>query len=105
MNKRQLGKIHISDLVELDDMALIFSKLNCVPIKVDYFWCDNKYEYILISDKFKEIKEGEEVPFYQIGFNKETNNLTINGEELYTNDFATNLKDIKLIEAIMRGLI
>ena len=72
MNKNNVGKIHITvDLVESDpeQAAKVLAMLDFVPLRVECMWQYRRFEYVGLSPKFPELKEGLMVPTYIITVN------------------------------------
>ena len=65
----RIGKFYISDyLVEQlsDQVAQAFFEVKFIPLRVEYLWSKGSFLMEGFSPKFSEVKEGEEIPFYNI---------------------------------------
>lgn len=89
MNKRNLGKFLIGDV--LFDDGFDFVKMvmrEMVVVRAELMINCNAIEYTAISDRFRELKDGESVPFYDIIFteygariSENKNRYTLNSSE------------------------
>lgn len=66
MKSKKLGRIIISNaLMEEEDLKFLLKLTsNVFPIHIEWFPQHQYYVYTCISDKFTEITEAEEIPFY-----------------------------------------
>jgi hypothetical protein len=69
---KRIGVIHISEkYYNLEDGALVsilLTKLQFVPMRVEYLHHSGKYELAGISPEFEPIYTGIETPTYDLGF-------------------------------------
>ncbi len=69
MTSRNLGKITIlsENIRQSPDMiAEIFIQMRFIPVRAELMFHNKNIEYIGLSDRFNEIKEGEQIPSYSI---------------------------------------
>lgn len=52
-----------------DRVVQIFFEMKFVPVRVEYLWSKSSFLMEGVSSKFREIKEGTEIPFYEITIN------------------------------------
>ena len=66
---KRLGQFWVSKhLVETEgtEMAKVLAMLEFVPVRVNYFWEREAYQYLGHSPKFREITPNDQTPEYQI---------------------------------------
>lgn len=79
MKSRRLGKFDISfQLVEESqwEVSLILSLLGFIPIRVEAMYANNSFEYVGISDRFREVSPAEVIPIYEIEVQSDEDGIT-----------------------------
>jgi len=72
--KRRIGKFKVSKTSidkTLDQIEIIFSFLKMVPVKCEYIYENNSFEYTALCERFDEVDEGCIPKFYNIEIEKD----------------------------------
>lgn len=67
MNSRQIGTFYIdSNMVDKypEEVGELLALLNFVPVRCEYLYALNQFQYVGISNRFKELPFGTYVPEY-----------------------------------------
>lgn len=68
----RMGKFYIADSLarnQSDSVAQVLGEMKFVPTRVEYLWFKSSFLMEGISPKFREVKKGMEIPFYEIIIN------------------------------------
>jgi len=77
--KRRYGKFSVSGgmLNPLGEGYLTRVMGACIVLRAEYFYANDRIEYMAYSFKFREISEGEIIPEYQFSFAQDGEMLVI----------------------------
>lgn len=70
--ERRIGKFYLADYLirnQSDSVAQALWEMKFVPLRVEHLWSNRKFLMEGFSPKFSEVKEGMEIPFYEIVIN------------------------------------
>jgi hypothetical protein len=69
MTDKQLGRFTV-DGAEVrrspEKTAEVFALMKCVPVRCEYLWAGCTLAYTAVSELFRGLTEGEEIPFYRL---------------------------------------
>lgn len=69
MSESRIGRFKISQAIvrkDPDSVAAVFSKMRCVPVRIDVRFLDDAMEYTAISPEFDAIATADEIPWYRV---------------------------------------
>lgn len=66
---KRIGRFYVASAVveETPEMfAEMLSLLKLIPVRVEHLWHRNAFEYVAISERFREVPNAEMIPEYNI---------------------------------------
>lgn len=67
MNRRY-GKVfvHVGRNDDIQELAEVFSVIKFVPVRTEYHFASNEFEYVGLSPFFEELNQGDKIPVYEL---------------------------------------
>jgi hypothetical protein len=80
MNYRQVARFSVDERLirrSPEEVAEVFQLLRAVPVRAEAMFHEGTIEYIAISERFRDVNDGEEIPVVNLRVVKEGTSVSL----------------------------
>lgn len=76
IKENRIGRVLLSkDVIESEEIHLVLSSMKFIPVRVEFLYMENSFEYIGYSAMFEKIHECSVTPTYTISVEKDEDEI------------------------------